>query len=90
MTTTPRWWQRITERRHDLRVKRVTASRALYQGPDASTIELRFELDDGLGELTLTLTPRQGHTLIQQTTAAYLAINPPLRSGQNFGMMGGL
>jgi hypothetical protein len=85
---TIKWLARILEKRDGIEVKKIGASRAKYESPDIQRIEVRMTLEGDLGDLTIILTPSQGHELITNLTTAYTAINPPLRSPGAAGFYG--
>lgn len=73
----------MLERRSDLRVKRISATRAIFTDQNLPPeVEVRVALDDDLGDLILRMTPQQARDLISHLTTTYLAINPPLTNGQ--------
>lgn len=81
--TLPNWITRILERRDDLRLTKVSATRAVFVDTALPPeVEMRLTLDDGLGTLTVRMTPQHARELISQLTNTYHAINPPLTNGQ--------
>lgn len=69
------WWNRRPKM--NIPVERVKASRAIYISPDVQKIEMEVWADGQ--SLVLDMTSKQAAELIQQLSAAYMAINPPLR-----------
>lgn len=66
------------------RVKKIRGVRAKYINPDHNEVNIDFVNEAG-EQLTLQLTPDQARGLIGDMSAAYEAINPPLRRpGTNY------
>lgn len=75
--------------RESLRVKKIKASRAVFIDLDHQEIEITFQTEEG-DILTLQLPTRLAHVLISEATSAYLAINPPLRTGSDYATWDGM
>ena len=69
-----------TDAGESIRAKKVLASRAVYTDQDVKErVEVKVEVEDG-HTLILDLNTSQVVVLIRNLTAAYEAINPPLRA----------
>jgi hypothetical protein len=67
--------------KEDTRVKKIKASRAVYDlHTNSEEVEITFINEDG-EKLTLRLNVHQTHSLIMELTTAYDAIRPPLSRG---------
>lgn len=64
-------------------VKKIRATRAVYLGPDQEEVNVEFVNEEG-EKLTLRINPKQVPGLIGDLSAAYEAINPPLRRNSNY------
>lgn len=85
---TTKWMQRIIDRREGIEVRKIGASRAKYESPDISKIEMRIALPDDLGEITLIMTGAQTHELIMNLTTSYNAAYPPIKGQGSIGLFG--
>lgn len=66
--------------RQSLRIKKARAARAIFVNTETQEVEVQLLTDDG-ERLELQIPSSVAHTLIMHMTEAYLAINPPLRTG---------
>lgn len=65
-----------------LRIKKVAATRAIYQGPDTTQTEIEIKLKTEDGEkLTLLMPLEQARFFIRDVQSAYTAAAPPLFTG---------
>ena len=81
-------YQRLFDSKVAIPVKKVEASRAIFESQDVQRIDLRIT-DEAGNTLTLELKDRHAYDMIQQLTVAYQAIPPSLPSsgyGQHWGM----
>lgn len=77
--TTCRGWKHIRDQ-HQMAIKEAKASRAVYLSENIQRVEVDLEMEDGT-RLVLTMSSHLAGKLILQMSAAYTAINPPLRTG---------
>lgn len=72
---------RIVNRREPIRIRRIRASRAVFESEEIQRIDIDIDLDlDGTTKIRLEMHPQLAHKLITQLTTAYVAINPPIRN----------
>jgi len=73
---------RLIARAEPVRVRKVHASRAVFESEEIQRVDIELTLDYDI-KVRLELNPRLTQQLIVQLTNAYLAINPPLRTHGN-------
>ena len=81
-------YQRLFDSSAAIRVKKVEASRAVFESEDVQRIDVRVT-DEAGNHLTLEMRPDDVRKLIVELTTAYQAIRPALPGsgyGQHWGM----
>lgn len=69
---------RLFSRAEPIRVRKIRASRAVFESEEIQRIDIELILDGDI-KVRLEMNPQLAHSFIQQLTNAYLACNPPLR-----------
>lgn len=72
-------WRKNRAEKVELEATKIGASRAIYVDQETQRVEIKMLTSDNY-EVIITLTPSQARDLIEQTTMAFYAINPPLRT----------
>lgn len=75
-------WRKEKQELVELDAKKVTAARAMYIDENTQRVELTIETSDNY-LVRITLTTPQVQQMIEQSTMAFYAIHPPLRTSRN-------
>jgi hypothetical protein len=70
---------RLLSRAEPVRVRKIRAGRAVFESEEIQRIDIELILDNDI-KIRLEMHPQLAHKLISQLTAAYIAINPPIRN----------
>lgn len=82
-------WLRKGRQGEAVRVRRLVASRAVYESEELQRVEVMVEIEGPDRErLTLDMNTQQAAQLIRQLVAVHDAIHPPLRARGQVGGIG--